>query len=464
MSSTSSHLSILSNFVQTHLSHLRLVTPNSREYGSLRPSFSLSDTAAPLAIICPYYTSDVSSLISFTTAHHIPVTVRSGGYSYFGAAFAQGALALDLRSLSHIQLYPCHQYAVVGGGVLQGDLARNLAEHGLMTPLAGYSSMGYVGWATYGGYGPFSAYYGLGVDQIVGAKLVDSEGHVRDSDTEGEEGLLRAIRGSGGALGVIAELRIRVYPLKKVLAGNLVFGSKDIPRAVEAFNNRFRELSDHGLPPQLSLKQVTFTNSRKKYFGVEFMWACEDIDIGRQWLSTIETIAPVSRNEVVVTTIPQWMDSNSRGPSNGYGQPLTLNVRRLTPEIVALISKYARKMTDNCLGFSVHELRGNSAAPDLTSVFGAREPHFMFEIAPIVSRAGDLAESERWAQRFITELKHTDPSNILPGTYISLTRHTDVSLSNIYGPNFGNLLELKWMYDPNDIFNLAVPQLIDNNM
>ncbi|KAM3085840.1 hypothetical protein ACMFMG_002898 [Clarireedia jacksonii] len=216
MASASSHLSILSNFVQTHLSHLRLVTPNSRDYASLRSSFALSDTAVPLAIICPYYISDVSSLISFTTAHQIPVTVRSGGYSYFGASFAQGALALDLRSLSNIQLYPSHTYAIVGGGVLQGDLARSLAENGLMTPLAGYSSMGYVGWAAYGGYGPFSAYYGLGVDQIVGAKLVDSEGHVRDSDTAGEEGLLRAIRGSGGALGVIVELRIRVYPLKKV--------------------------------------------------------------------------------------------------------------------------------------------------------------------------------------------------------------------------------------------------------
>lgn len=68
--------------------------------------------------------------------------------------------------------------------------------------------MGYVGWSTLGGYGPFSACHGLGVDQIIGAKVVNAKGEVVDADDE----MLMAIRGAGGTLGIIVELTIKVYP------------------------------------------------------------------------------------------------------------------------------------------------------------------------------------------------------------------------------------------------------------
>ena len=72
--------------------------------------------------------------------------------------------------------------------------------------------MGYVGWATLGGYGPFSGMYGLGADQIEGARLVDARGELIDADEE----LLKGIRGGGGIFGVIVELTVKVYPLKEV--------------------------------------------------------------------------------------------------------------------------------------------------------------------------------------------------------------------------------------------------------
>jgi FAD/FMN-containing dehydrogenase len=62
------------------------------------------------------------------------------------------------------------------------------------------------------GYGPFVGNYGLGVDQILGAKVVNCEGKL----VEGDERMLQAIRGGGGTLGVIVEMTIKVYPLDKV--------------------------------------------------------------------------------------------------------------------------------------------------------------------------------------------------------------------------------------------------------
>lgn len=218
MSQPSVHLSILKDFIQTRLSHVRLVTPTSPEYAAARSTFCLSNATVPLAIVKPATIADVSALISFTTDHQIPITVRCGGYSYFGSEFSSSALAIDLRCLASIRISPTRHSAIIGGGILQGDLTHELSREGLMTPVVAIPSMGYAGWAMYGGYGPFSAAYGLGVDQIIGVKVVGSDGEIRDSDVEGEDGLLRAIRGGGGALGIIVELRIKVYPLQKVLS------------------------------------------------------------------------------------------------------------------------------------------------------------------------------------------------------------------------------------------------------
>lgn len=62
------------------------------------------------------------------------------------------------------------------------------------------------------GYGPFVGNYGLGVDQILGAKVVNHEGKIVDAD----EKMLQVIRGGGGTLGVIVAMTVMVYPLDKV--------------------------------------------------------------------------------------------------------------------------------------------------------------------------------------------------------------------------------------------------------
>jgi FAD/FMN-containing dehydrogenase len=72
--------------------------------------------------------------------------------------------------------------------------------------------VGYVGWATFGGYGPLSTTYGLGLDQIVGAKLVNCKGEIVAADDD----LLKGIRGLGPIYGAIIEVTIKVYPLREV--------------------------------------------------------------------------------------------------------------------------------------------------------------------------------------------------------------------------------------------------------
>jgi FAD/FMN-containing dehydrogenase len=140
------------------------------------------------------------------------------------------AVALDMRLLNSVRIHAIPDKknereegkdvstATVGGGILIGDLIAALQAEGFATPVGSLPMVGYVGWAMYGGYGAYSAPLGLGVDQIVGAKLVNASGEVIEADPE----LLKGIRGAGGAFGVVLELTVKIYRVDRVCAAMIL--------------------------------------------------------------------------------------------------------------------------------------------------------------------------------------------------------------------------------------------------
>jgi FAD/FMN-containing dehydrogenase len=124
----------------------------------------------------------------------------------------QDALIIDMREIAYVKINESKTEASVGGGIIMGELVDQLNQDGLVTPVGTIPFVGFVGWSTYGGYGPFSAQHGLGCDNVVGAKVVNWKGEVVEADKD----MLKGIRGAGGAFGPIVEMTVKVYPLKNV--------------------------------------------------------------------------------------------------------------------------------------------------------------------------------------------------------------------------------------------------------
>lgn len=178
----------------------------------MRESYILNTGITPLGIARPKSAADVAFLIKLCTSYSIPFTIRSGGHGLFGRCFAPDALAIDMRDLKSVTIDEDNMTATAGGGILAGDLAKALENRSLAAPMGSIGSVGYIGWASHGGYGQLGSNYGLGVDGIVGATVVNAEGKVVDADEE----MLVGIKGGGGCLGVIVEMKIKVARLEKV--------------------------------------------------------------------------------------------------------------------------------------------------------------------------------------------------------------------------------------------------------
>ncbi|KAJ5557957.1 FAD-binding domain-containing protein [Penicillium sp. DV-2018c] len=445
----------LRSFLAQH-PYIHHASPSSPDFETLREAFIIKPTV-PAMIVQPRSAEDVAGLLRVLKENDLPFTIRVGGHDMFGRSQVQDAITIDLREIAYIHVDRDNLTARLGGGVLFVDLIKELARDGLVVPHPLVAAVGYVGWATHAGYGLLTPQFGLGADQILQAKVVDAQAVIRDAD----EDMLTAIRGGGGALGIIVELTIKVYPLGQILAGTMILESSDLPATIRRYNEAYRQQGEEGLPAELNVQQCILNGPAGKAMAIFFFWGSSDMDAGQKWLSKVNTWSPVIMSTVAPTTVAAFHESiKDVLPKAVYGQALTASFRKLTPEVVEVISKHALlQPRDPATLISIHELRDSAPEPSERSVFGTRCPHFVLEIIPCVLDKSKLDETLAWGYGFHDDMMRIDAENLLSSTFIALTEPSKANMRKIYGKQYETLARLKKQYDPANIFKLAVVQL-----
>ncbi|KAE8350534.1 D-lactate dehydrogenase [Aspergillus coremiiformis] len=451
---TDANLPKLQAFLHDH-STIQSVVPSAPEYRDIRATYVSVPDVIPSIIVRPRTVEDAVAVVSFLIDNHIEFTVRGGGHDMLGRAFKHQTVGVDVRLINYVDVEHDSRTARVGGGILIGDLIRKLHERGLATAVGTVSAVGYVGWALYGGYGPYSARFGLGVDQILKAKVINSQGRLEEADAD----LLKGIRGAGGAFGVVVEVTVPVHKVDRILAGVVFFESEDLPAVIRQFNDGYRALSG-GMPAALSVNQAVVNTPQGRSFLILLVWGSSDLEAGREWVDAISRLAPVVSTTVKETTPPDWLAEADRlVPKTTQGRAYTINVKGLTEEVVQVMASHLSRMpSEPQTMWNVHELRAcsPSAQPKSDSVFTSREGHFMFEILPLAERREDLGSVLAWGRAFHEALLMTDPGNILPATYLSLSAPDEVDMSRVFGEHYEFLRELKGRRDPEGVFRNAL--------
>ncbi|KAJ5180967.1 hypothetical protein N7492_004177 [Penicillium capsulatum] len=447
----SNPLIALEAFLASHPS-ISYISPSSPDFAAAREVWNRARRDHPLAVVQPQSPADVGLLVNFAKSQSLPFTFRVGGHNTEGRSVVENALLIDLRALKSITVAPDRQSATVQGGILQGELANALWTEGLATPTGALPSVGYAGWAMYGGYGPFSSHWGLGVDQILGATVMNADG----------------IRGAGGLFGAVIDLTIKVYPLTNLLAGSIIYDSTDIAKTFMDFNAAYDQLlHSEDLPPQLTLQQVAFNGPPGRVFAVSFTWSGEDTKQGQRWSARIAGFAPSIMNTVSITTIPDWLGGNGAHiPHEVSGSAFSHSLARLPSTVTETIGHHlARLPADPGAMFSIHQLRGPSATPQShSSVFVARQPHYMLEILGFATDEKVQERSERWALDMAIDVKQVGSEYMLPTSYVSLYNTNQATsaaeaVDNVYGSKVEVLRDLKVKFDPENVFGLAIPAL-----
>ena len=278
----------LLSFTSAH-PDISIITPSSPDYSTIRQEYNCCNTTVPLAIILPINVAQLVAAIKYCTSQSPPIaiTVRGGGHDAYGRNALAGTVQLDLRLMKWIKISPPESEsryrnvtATIGPGTTAVEMQSALDAVGLAAPTGWLGTVGVIGWACGGGYGLEAGMWGLGVDNIVGAKLVTSPGILVDTDDDAD--LLWAVRGAGlGNFGVICELRLKAYPKPRYLAGFLVFPLVEGERVLGGFQ---RMNDTEGIPKSFSAELTVNTTQLGPSVSFLFAWISEeDEDVAAGW-------------------------------------------------------------------------------------------------------------------------------------------------------------------------------------
>ncbi|XP_023752536.2 berberine bridge enzyme-like 8 [Lactuca sativa] len=185
--------------------------------------FNESTTPKPIVIITALHPSHIQAAIVCAKTHRLLMKTRSGGHDYEGLSYVtnsnQPFFVVDMFKLCSVNISIEDETAWVQTGATLGEVYYRIAEksntHAF--PAGICPTVGVGGHFSGGGYGNLMRKYGLAVDNIVDAQLIDVNGKLLNRKSMGEE-LFWAITGGGGvSFGVILAYKIKLVRVPPVV-------------------------------------------------------------------------------------------------------------------------------------------------------------------------------------------------------------------------------------------------------
>ncbi|KAK9733258.1 hypothetical protein RND81_04G055100 [Saponaria officinalis] len=195
-----------STVLNSQIRNLRFITPT---------------TPKPLLIITPLHASHVQGAVTWAKKKRLQMKIRSGGHDYEGLSYVSNSpfFILDMFNLRSVQVNVEDETAWVQTGATLGELIYNIGKNSnvLGFPAGVCPTVGVGGHFSGAGYGNMMRKYGLTIDNVIDAEIVDVNGRLLNRETMGED-LFWAIRGGGGAsFGVILSYKIKLVRVPEIV-------------------------------------------------------------------------------------------------------------------------------------------------------------------------------------------------------------------------------------------------------
>ncbi|KAI4356060.1 hypothetical protein L6164_000112 [Bauhinia variegata] len=221
----------LDNFLQCLLNHSQptnpitevIYTPINSSFSSLlithisNRRYSTPSTPKPLAIVAAKHESHVQATIICAKSYGLQVRIRSGGHDYEGLSYVSNVpfVILDMVNLASIDIDVAKETAWVQAGATIGELYYSIFQKSnvLGFPAGVSPTLGTGGHFSGGGYGNMMRKYGLSVDNIIDAQLIDANGRIHDRKSMGEDVFWAICGGGGASFGVILSWKIKLVPV-----------------------------------------------------------------------------------------------------------------------------------------------------------------------------------------------------------------------------------------------------------
>ncbi|XVE64768.1 hypothetical protein DITRI_Ditri07aG0128400 [Diplodiscus trichospermus] len=321
-----------------------IYTPNNSSYSSVLEStlrnlrIDTPNTPKPLVIVTPLQTSNIQATIYCTRKYGLQIRTRSGGHDFEGLSYVSEApfVIIDLVNFRSVDVDVENKVAWVQSGAILGELYYRIAEKSrtLAFPGSTCHNVGTGGYFSGGCYGLLFRKYGLAVDNIVDAQLIDVNGRILDRKSMAED-LFWAIRGGGvGSFGIVLAWKLNLVSVPATVTAFSV--SRTLEQNAIKLIHRWQyvapELPD-GIYSSVTLNRENSSQEGKKRVQVSFnslflggvdelvplmqerfpeLWLVKDDCIQMSWIQSILYFGQIQNEPLEVL-----LDRNFRSPLIG---------------------------------------------------------------------------------------------------------------------------------------------------
>ena len=212
-----------------------LVGPDDPTWDIARRAWNLTVDQQPAAVATPDSAEDVVDIVNWARQQGLRIAAQGTGHSAAALTPLGNAVLVKTVGSGGVQIDAERRRARVGAGVLWGEVSEAAGEHGLAALAGSAAGVGVVGYTLGGGLSWLARRYGLAANSVIAIELVTADGRHLRVDRNDKPDLFWALRGGGGAFGVVTALELELYPVAEVYAGTLFWPIDQAGRVLDAW-------------------------------------------------------------------------------------------------------------------------------------------------------------------------------------------------------------------------------------
>jgi UDP-N-acetylenolpyruvoylglucosamine reductase len=301
-----------------------VVTPEDESWEDARRAWNLTVDQRPAAVVLPESVEDVSAAVRFAYESGLRVAPQGTGHGAAALGDLDDTILLKTERMRGVEIDAQRRTARVEAGVIWIEVVEAAAEHGLAALAGSSPDVGVVGYTLGGGLSWLARKHGIGANRVTAVELVTADGRFVRADAERNAELFWAVRGGGGAFGVVTALEFELLPLAEVYAGILWY---PVDRAAEILNE-WRAWTD-GQPEEMTsvgrilqfppIPEIPEPVRGQSFVVVQAIYLGDEA-AGAELLAPLRALGPVVDT---VATIPvaqlSRLHMDPEGPAPGTG-------------------------------------------------------------------------------------------------------------------------------------------------
>ena len=200
-----------------------LVFPTDERWDEARAAWNLAVDQRPGAVAEPRTARDVCAVVKWARASGYRVAAQGTGHNAHPLGLGEDVVLVKTHLMRQVTVDPDARVARAQAGALWGDVVPAAAEHRLAALSGSSHDVGVVGYMLGGGISFLARRYGLAANRVIAIELVDQHGDLIRADRDNHPDVFWAMRGGGGAFGVVTAIELELFEIPTVYAGTLFF-------------------------------------------------------------------------------------------------------------------------------------------------------------------------------------------------------------------------------------------------